>query len=248
MNASLWFVMPAHGRADVTRVCMTQLHRTCLTLRGRGVDAHALVVACDENLDTALQLGFGTVERDNVQLGRRWNDGYELAWRQGVDYVVPIGSDDWLDPAWVLADPLPGPQTIRCMRQLAMVDETGRTMRRMRVRYDGGVGIRIIPTRLLDAVAGRPCVEDRQRAIDATTLRKLKSANRYELALVYRDLHPYQLVDWKTEGQQLNPFDSCAQYGDDQDLLDPFETLDGVYSACALDEMAHVYDRVEVTV
>lgn len=249
MRPSLWFVMPAHGRVRMAAACMRQLARTCATLRGTGgIDAHAVVVACDENLDTARELGFGTVDRDNLQLGRRWNDGYQLAWREGVDYVVPIGSDDWLDHRWVTAWPLPGPQTIRCMTRLAMVDETGERMRRMRVAYEGGVGIRIIPRQLLDKVNGRPCVEDRQRAIDATTLRRLKTENHYEVAIVERDLHALQLVDWKSGSQQLNTFESCAGYAVDDRVLNPFAELHGVFPDEALAEMRSVYHHQEVSV
>jgi hypothetical protein len=245
---SLWFVMPAHGRVDLARVCMRQLARTIDAIRDAGIDAHAVVVACDENLDSAHELGFGTVERDNLQLGRRWNDGFQLAWEQGVDYLVPIGSDDWLDPRWITEYDMPGPQSIRCMTRLCMVDETGRTMRRMRVRYDGGVGIRIIPASLLDAANGRPCVEDRQRAIDATTLRRLQQLNRHEIALSYRDLRHTQLVDWKSSGEQLNPFASCGRYADDLEPLDPFVELADVFPAAALDEMRAVYHDQEVSV
>jgi hypothetical protein len=90
---SIWFVVPAHGRVDVSRICLAQLSATCKELTGRGYPTSAVVVADDENLDVAAELGFGTVERANSPLGRKWNDGYELAGRTAVDYVIPLGTD-----------------------------------------------------------------------------------------------------------------------------------------------------------
>src|SRR5574337_351116 len=125
---SLWFVVPAAGRSAMAAACLRQLQRTCATLVAAGVRASAVVVADDENLDVADELGFGTVRRGNRPLGRKWNDGYQLAGEAGVDFVVPFGSDDWIDPAAILAAPLPGPDEIRCFRRSAVVREDGRRL------------------------------------------------------------------------------------------------------------------------
>lgn len=73
---SLWFVMPAHGRVDLARTRMRQLRQTCDELERNGVRASSVVVADDENLDTARGLGFAWAERNNRFLGRwlktRW--------------------------------------------------------------------------------------------------------------------------------------------------------------------------------
>lgn len=76
---SLAFVVPAHGRIPLARICLTQLRRTCDALTDYGVAATAVVVACDENLDTARDLGFATVERNNEFLSRKFNDGIQMA-------------------------------------------------------------------------------------------------------------------------------------------------------------------------
>src|SRR5687767_4792022 len=99
---SLWFVVPAFGRVELARICLRQLRRTCDALQAEGVEATAVVIADDENLDAARELGFGTIERDNRAVSRKFNDGIQLALdpaynpRPG-DYVVPCGSDDWVD-------------------------------------------------------------------------------------------------------------------------------------------------------
>lgn len=234
---SLWFLVPAHGREALARACLRQLARTLDELRtGHGIDAHALVMADDGNLDTARELGMGTVDRENTPLGRKWNDGYELALREGVDYVVPCGTDDWVAPEYV-AD-LPAPGEIRCSRVLAMVDETGTRLSRLRIGYVAGHGIRVIPTGLLRRCR-RPIEEDRLRAVDTATLRTIRQMNP-GVALGYRDDDPLAVVDWKSAGAQLNPYEACRAYfvGAEED---PFVALEGRYPPAALTEMRAVY-------
>ena len=107
---SLWFVVPAHGRFDLATVCLRQLRRTCDALLDAGIEASAVVVGDDPSLQTATELGFGTVRRDNRFLSRKFNDGIQLALDERfnprpADYVVPFGSDDWVD--WRLFTDLP---------------------------------------------------------------------------------------------------------------------------------------------
>lgn len=219
---------------------MRQLARTCAALRvEHDIDAYAVVAADDGNLDTARELGMGTVERENRPLGRKWNDLYELAGREGVDYVVPCGTDDWVAARYV-AD-LPSPHAVRCSRVLAMVDETGTRLARLRVGYTAGHGIRVIPTGLLRGCGFRPNEEDRARALDTATLRTIKKYNP-GTRLAYAHADPLDVVDWKSGGPQLNTYEACRAYfvGDESD---PWRALATRYPAAALDEMRAVYQE-----
>ena len=69
---SLWFVVPAHGRLELARICLTQLRRTCDELTHHGIDASAVVVADDDNIETADDLGFAWVKRENRFLSRKF--------------------------------------------------------------------------------------------------------------------------------------------------------------------------------
>jgi hypothetical protein len=128
---SLWFVVPARGRLQLARICLSQLRRTCDALELEGVRASAVVVADDENLDTARELGFAIVERDNRFTSRKFNDGIQLACDPQfnpypVDYVVPLGSDDWVD--WRLFHNLPAPNTMVGFQRMSFVREDGREL------------------------------------------------------------------------------------------------------------------------
>lgn len=239
--SSLWFVVPAHGRVELTHVCLRQLARTCDDLADFGIRASAVVVADDGNLETATELGFGTVERDNSFLGRRFNDGYQAVCEAGVDFAVPLGSDDWVQAWWVAAD-LPEPDEVRCSRVLSVVSEDGRSLSPIDVPYEGGHGVRVIPRRLLELVGGRPAEEFRRRAVDTSTLRNLKT--RTGCRVVYTSQEDQlAVVDWKSHGQQLNSADSCLRYGTGATFHDPFEALAGRFDEDILDDMRAVYDQ-----
>ena len=243
---SLFFVVPARGRLALTEVCLRQLRRTCDELSEKGIQASAVVIADDENLEVAHSLGFGTVERDNDFLGAKFNDGFEAAGREGVDYAVALGSDDWVDATWVAAF-LPPPDVVRCSRLMSMVDETGETLSELKVGYEGGHGIRVYPRALLERARLRPAEEFRRRAVDTSTLTNLKRVSGGALRVSYFDTDALAVVDWKSPREQLNPSESCARYATGGPS-DPFEVLAGRFPDEALGEMRDVYVREAVAV
>lgn len=238
---TLWFVVPAHGRIALTRICLNQLARTCETLTENGIEASAVVIADDENLTTASALGFGTVRQENAPLGRKWNDGFQFACDpefnpRPADYVIPCGSDDWIDPQLLLTHDLPLSDEILCFRRGAFVREDGQRLARLKIGYEGGLGIRVIPRALIERAGFRPAEEDRRRAIDTSTLRGIGRAR-----LLYHDLHDLQIVDWKTPGAQLNTYRDCLRYLRGKESEDPFGELAEVYPSDALEEMRALY-------
>lgn len=247
---SLWFCVPAHGRAELARICLRQLRRTCDQLIEYGIDATAVVIADDDNLNTARSLGFATIRRDNRFVSRKFNDGIQLALDERhnprpADYVVPIGSDDWIDHTTLLD--LPRRHTIRCFQHLSFVREDGREMTARKLENLGGAGIRVYPRQVMEMCGYRPADEDRLRACDTSILTNLSRAYeqqterpRHQLKVMHVDIDPRQIVDWKTSGTQLNSYTSLRRHRP-TGTTDPFETLADIYPAEALDEMAAHY-------
>jgi hypothetical protein len=246
----LWFVMPVHGRQALTRICLRQLRRTCDALEhaGDNIEATAVVVGDDENLAVADELGFGTIVRENDYLARKFNDGLQLACDpdlnpEPADYAIPIGSDDWVDYT-ILLQP-PPEHSVLGFRQIAFVDETGRSLTETTLGYDGGSGIRVYPRELLAVTDYRPADEDRRRGCDTSIL--WNTRHEYHrvhgglLDIRYGDQHSRQIVDWKTRGEQLNTFDMVATTHPSHERGNPFDLLDGLYPAEALDEMRDHY-------
>lgn len=239
---SVCFIVPAHGRLGMSRACLGQLARTCAELEVSGVDATAVVIAEDENLEIAAGLGFIAVDRPNHPLGRKINDGYQHAAAAGVTHVVPFGTDDVIDPALLLGD-LPTDK-VTAHRLSAIVDETGTRLRRIKVSYEGGDGIRVIPTRMLQALRYRPLEDDRDRGMDGSMTTGLARAMRCvpRDLFVYNDLHDLQLVEFKSRGEQLNDYRSTSEsFGYATESRSALVDLAGVYPDVFLDEVADVY-------
>lgn len=240
---SLWFVVPAHGRYELTRICLTQLRRTCDSLE----DATAVVVADDGNLDTARELGFATVERDNKFLARKFNDGIQLACDPNFNpdpatHVVLIGSDDWVDHR--ILHELPPPDTVLAFQWASFVSEDGRQLAETRLGYLGGVGVRVYPRALLEPCGYRPADEDRTRNCDFSILHNTRQANQPRPVRVdYGDLHARQVVDWKSPSEQLNSYADVTGVHRGRVMGDPFELLAPLYPAESLDAMADHYGR-----
>ncbi len=244
---SLWFVVPAHGRVELGRICLRQLRRTCDRLADEGVEATAVVVADDENLDTARDLGFATYERGNAATSMKYNDGIQAACDprfnpHPADYVVPCGSDDWVD--WRLFVDLPDVGTMVGFQRMAFVREDGAELTVRHLNNEGGCGIRIYPAAVMRPARYRPADEDRKRGCDTSilvNLKRLEAIGRVE----HRDTDPLQIVDWKSPDNQLNPYATLARHKMEL-TRDPFEVLRGRYPDDALDDMAAHYGQVAV--
>src|SRR6185369_1212836 len=152
---SLWFVTPAFRRFELSQVCFAQRAAAIKRLDELGIDASCVVVADDENLDIARSFGFAVVEVDNRWLGRRFNEGYAFAAEEGVDYIVPIGSDSWLDTEF-FADGLPAGRGVLTSRLYASVDERGSRLSPLEIAASPGVGPHVVAVSLLEDTAYRP--------------------------------------------------------------------------------------------
>jgi glycosyltransferase involved in cell wall biosynthesis len=247
---SLWFVVPAHGRAKLAAICLRQLRRTCDLLIENGIDATAVVVATDGNLRTARSLGFETVREPNRFVSRKFNAGIQAALDERhnawpADYVVPFGSDDWVDYRLLLD--LPGRDEIKCFQTMSFVREDGREMTPKFLNYLGGCGIRVYPREVMARLNYRPADEDRTRGCDTSILTNLSV--EYErnfvrpLRVVHAACDARQIVDWKSQMFQLNAYDALSRHKSLERPTDPFVALHDVFPSEALDEMAAHYGR-----
>jgi hypothetical protein len=97
---------------------------------------------------------------------------------------------------------------------------------------------------LLGRLGWRPAEEHRDRAIDTSIIRRLMYLHQGNLPpLKYFDANPWQIVDWKTGGDNLNTYEACVAYRNEPER-DPWETLAGRYPVESLEEMRKVYGLV----
>lgn len=217
----VYFVTPAWRRLRMTRLCLEQRRWVIDELAKVGVEGRCVVVSDDENLAIASELGFETVKRGNEWLGRRFNDGIAYAAANGADWIVPIGSDSWIDPAYLY--PLPEPHQTRTSTLYSVVDK--RRVGELRV-YGSGVGPYMIHRDRLPA-SRRPAADELRRGVDRSTLAGLSG-----LIWEYRDLHPLQYVGLRSAFEpQMNSFDRLYSRIGVAQTRDPFRRLATVYPA-----------------
>lgn len=189
MADSVWFVTPAWQRFALTAICLEQRKRVIERLAAHQIEARCVVIADDQNLDTARALGFDTVERDNEFLGRRFNDGMQYAGEHGAEWIVPIGSDSWIDPAYFL--PLPNSDQTRTSPLYSAVTATH--IAELRAKDAKGVGPYMFHRSLLEGCGFRPANDLLHRSIDRSTVAGINQPINW----VEYNLHPYQYVGFR---------------------------------------------------
>ncbi len=249
MSPSLWFVVPVYRRLQLTAICLRQLRRTCDALIEEGIAASAVIVGDSHDL-RALRpdsLRFAHVIRDNEYVSRKFNDGIQLATDPKfnpapADYVVPCGSDDWVDHR--LFRRLPPRDTMYGFQQASFVREDGQEISSTFLQFHGGAGIRIIPRELVVPLHYRPADEDRERGCDTSIMRNLRLCHDDAFKVEHRHLHDRQIVDWKTPTTQLNDYTSYTRGRRSQRESDPFTELERYYPHDAIEEMRSLYAAI----
>lgn len=205
---SIWFVTPAWLRYKISRIVAEQRAWAIDRLQELGIDAAAVVIADDENLDIAREFGFATVEQNNDYLGAKFNDGYEYAAEHGVDYVCPIGSDSWLDPTFI-AENLPalGTRTVLYSQHYAVVRPDGLERAQLLVRYEGGTTM-MYPTSVFAHCGYRPIPDHAARGCDGHTIKAIKAGGKTRF--VIREKHTLETVSFQSELQVTN-YDALIQ-------------------------------------
>lgn len=242
---NVWLVSPAWQRYDVTRVVLAERRWLCDMLAARGLTANSVIVADDENLDIAEEFGFPTVEKDNSDLGERFNVGYRFAAEQGADVFVHIGSDDWVHPDAfdILRDtdissdapikPLSpetqsvvwrrGPMVI-AQRRLTLVDVANGVAQRCFVHGRWGCIPWLIPRRAMESEGFAPIARGNMRGIDGALVRGLRTRPTW----IFQDAPDEWLVDWKTTWN-VTPYKGVARSLGVGDTDDPWEMLAEFY-------------------
>lgn len=185
---SIWFVTPAWKRFALSDVCFNQRAQTIEELKRVGVDAHCIVVSDDRNLDIAKSYGFETFTRDNDWLGMRFNDGIEYAYNNGADWVVPVGSDSWVQYQYFV--PLPEVDRIRTSYYLCTV--TRDRLAHLMIAPNHGGGPYMIGRGLLPKNA-RPAKDKINRSTDRSIINGIKKPIKWNI----RNLDKFQHVSFR---------------------------------------------------
>ncbi len=236
---TLAFIVPCWQRYELTRICLTDLARVCDALSTHDIDATAIVVANDENYRSARAQGFGAVKRSNKGLGGKYNDGIQFAAHLGYEYVVPLGSDNLIDPE-VIAASVPEGEQIAVFTRTFIVSDKGTRGSRQLVDYPGGVGIRIYPVPIFEPCEYRPAESERMRALDTSITNTLRRIYGGKAPFVNADKHQYQIVGCKTSAA-LNGYSAVSKRFGTGETRRPFSILRKHYCAETVDALQDFY-------
>lgn len=222
----IYFVTPAHGRLELSAVCYDQRVHVIQTLSAKGIEARCVVVADDENLDLARERGFDVVEQSNDALGRKFNDGMEFAARQGAEWIVPIGSDSWIDPAYF--DGLHS-RFVRTSNAYCAV--TSSRLAELSVRDGKGAGPYVFPRSVLAPSGFRPADDRLVRHIDSSTVRGVQRSLRHPIPWTRSyEIHPYQYIGFRGT-PTLTPYQTLVRAWGRRENHDPWSILARHYPA-----------------
>jgi hypothetical protein len=211
---SVFFVTPAHGRFDLTAVCLEQRQYVIEELARHSIHAECVVIADDENLDTARALGMHTVERDNEWVSRKFNDGMQYAAEHGAEWIVPIGSDSWIDPAYFL--PLPSTRRTRTSAMYSVVEE--HRMAELHVGRNGAGPYMF--HRSVFPPGFRPADEQKNKNIDSSTIRGMVRTLRWEA----KDIYTLQYVGFRGT-PHITKYENLMMKWGTAERDDPWERL-----------------------
>lgn len=221
----LYFVTPAFDRYELSELCCDQRLDVIATLAEHGIEARCVVVADDANLDIARARGFDVVEQSNEWLGRKFNDGIEFAGKAGADFIVPIGSDSWIDPAYFLPQ-LAGNAVLTAEGYCHV---TADRLGEARITHARGVGPFVFPRALLEPTRFRPSVEKTKSGVDSATVRGI--IRKYgQITWQMRDLHPFQYIGFRVQ-PMITPFAQLMKYWGIEEHADPWRILAQHYPA-----------------
>lgn len=198
----------AWRRLDTTRLVLAQRQRLCAELAARGIAATMLVAADDENLEIAAEHGAETLELPNAPLGRKCNQMLLRA-AEIADWVVWVGSDDWIHPS--AFDPLDGrdrPISIIHGQRLVIVDLATGELRRVSAPSTYGAIPWLIDSRMVRGKSRGPIREDLGHGLDGALIRGLRRT-RIPLVFEEHDPHEFRCVDFKST-DNLSSFHGLA--------------------------------------
>lgn len=232
-GVSLWLVSAAWGRYPTTRVALSQRRHLCDQLANLGIDAHGVIVADDDNLTIADELGFHTVEQDNRDVGDKFNTGFAYALEHGADYIGYLGSDNWAHIDFFSR--LPGPREVLTGKLLQAVNVAEQRMRLCAIDTVYGVIPWTIPTSMLERCNGRPIEPGLTRGFDGSMIRGLTRSLGTVPTFTHHDPHPYCRVDFKTDAN-ITAWDILVGkkgVGEDDD---PWQALAEFYPATLVEQ------------
>lgn len=243
---SVWFVSPAYRRPQISAIVYHQRATMLNALRNQGIDAHALIIADDDNLQLARDAGLQTLNHPNLPLGQKLNAGISHAYREGADHICFIGSDSLALPqnftqlhprkvtygTWYTLIHAPTQTSRRQYRT-----ETRTLPAQVTILHipRPSWALNTYPRRILDITKGRPVTPHLNAGLDGSI-----RANTGRYQEQEHEVGPHQVVSLRSNDQQITSTDSLiSRYRKRDGTL--AELLEAGYDQHTVDMIASHY-------
>jgi len=172
-----------------------------------------------EHKDLAAQYGGTYVECENQPLGRKASTMVERAWKDGADYVISVGPDDFFSPALLeeYRRAIDDGVTYAGCRGCYMIEPLTRrgmlmTGHANRLRWGETIGAgRLLSRRVLDAVEGRPWPDPVKQGMDWRMTLRLQRVGITGIDRGFAMTPESFLVDVKSDGNMWS-FNHVARH------------------------------------
>lgn len=209
---NFWIVTPCWKRPEITEIVFQEF-RWAIKKASPHLNLNVVVVGNDENIDIAKKFGFHVVVRDNSYLGRKFNDGYLYAFKNGADAVMPVGSDSWVHPKIFIktAKIWEDDGSIYYSTKHSMIDESGSRLGVIQKFPEQNeynkCPLLFYPRSLMKGVGFRPCNEKQNKSCDRSTLEVLIKTNKNIKFVKNFDVNDFQYLALKNRNVQIWKYD-----------------------------------------
>lgn len=181
---NIWIVVPAWKRYHISEIVFSEL-KWLKSQVSKKINLEVVVIADDKNLDLAKKSKFKIVKSSNNFLGKKFNDGYEYAFKHGADVVLPSGSDSFVHPSIFKGKELINwrkQRTIYYSTMHAMINERGTRLGVVQIPNKKGMynkgALWFYPRALMASCKFRPCAENINKSCDRSTITNLTKKNK----------------------------------------------------------------------
>jgi hypothetical protein len=246
---NIWMVVPCWKRPEITEIVFQEF-RWVKKKADKHLSLNIVAVGDECNLKIARKHGFHAIESPNDFLGRKFNDGYEYAYNNGADYVIPVGSDSWIHPDVFIKTGIRlgdnyNPNTILYSTKHAMISEDGSQLgliKKPPVNNEyNKCALLFYPRDLAKSSNFRPCNERQKKSCDRSTLENIIKRNKEVLFLYNKDFNPVQYLAFKSREVQIWEYE---EYKDqfNKRIINPWEYLQEFYPKELLDYGRSYYE------
>jgi|15BtaG_2_1085339.scaffolds.fasta_scaffold02120_4 hypothetical protein len=201
----VFIVTPAWKRYDVSKIVFSNFFNIKKILKNK-MDLQVVVIANDLNLKIAKSFGFSAVRSNNDFLGKKFNDGYEFAFKNGAEIAIPVGSDSLITSDIIGSSVnMSREDNIVFSSMHSVIREDGKSIGAIKTASSSGNmnkgALWLYRRGMMKKRGFRPCADNIGSGCDRSTIAGLLKKSK--ISFVLNDINFYQHVGIKSKNLQI---------------------------------------------